>query len=81
MYPCGISLNNIIILHEISIIKNCVRDIELMKLNIKKIYCPNCKRLVRVNAQDSGDKIQFNCIICDKTLWQKQNLKWKYIKV
>ncbi|MFH0846612.1 MAG: hypothetical protein V1894_00940 [Chloroflexota bacterium] len=51
-----------------------------MKRFSKRIYCPNCQRLVRWNEQKAGNGTQFLCQRCGKLIWLKEGLAWKYAK-
>lgn len=53
----------------------------LIKLTAKKVYCAKCNKLVNVKLTKNGEKSQYNCVICNSLIWQKEGLKWKYSKV
>ena len=53
----------------------------MVKLAVKKVYCPKCQKLVRVKSQKNGEKILFSCVICGHNIWQKGGFTWKYKKV
>ncbi len=51
-----------------------------MKLAIKKIYCPNCARLVNGREQQTNGSAKILCSRCGKTIWVKEGLKWRYVR-
>jgi hypothetical protein len=52
----------------------------LAKLAVKRVRCASCGELVRLKESKAGDKTQFSCIKCNKPVWQKKGLGWKYVK-
>lgn len=52
----------------------------MVNLTAKKVQCPKCLKLVRVKLQQTGEKAQYYCGICNTLVWQKEGLKWKYNK-
>jgi ribosomal protein S27AE len=52
----------------------------LIKLAVKKVMCPKCCRLRHIKEVKSGAKLQFVCVKCGSTIWQKEGFDWKYLK-
>jgi len=50
-----------------------------MKLCVKKIYCPDCRRLVRGREETiTGNTRRVFCARCGKALWLWDGITWKY---
>lgn len=54
-----------------------------LKLPVKRIYCPHCKRLVRGQEKEKGKEeknngtIQILCSICNRLIWVWNGLNWQ----
>ena len=49
-----------------------------MKLVVKKTYCRSCKRLVRGKEQKNKDHLELVCPRCNRILWARNGLVWRY---
>jgi hypothetical protein len=52
----------------------------LVKLAVKKVMCPKCQRLRRTKEVKSAGKLQFVCVKCGNTIWQKEGFDWRYME-
>lgn len=52
----------------------------VLKLVVKKTYCPNCKRLVRGQQQKNGSQLKVFCPRCKRLLWTHDGQVWRYSK-
>ncbi|MFQ5872589.1 MAG: hypothetical protein ACE5JL_02145 [Dehalococcoidia bacterium] len=48
-----------------------------MNLRGRKVYCPNCKRLVRSHAQKDNGTTSVLCNRCNKALYLWDGLVWR----
>ena len=49
-----------------------------MKLCIKRVYCPKCKKLTSCEEQKANDVLKIVCSRCGSPIWLKEGMKWKY---
>jgi RNase P subunit RPR2 len=50
---------------------------QVIRLPIKRIFCSECRKLVRGLAQGTGDSTQVSCPKCHKRLWFRGNVAWR----
>ncbi len=48
-----------------------------MKINVKRVYCDKCKKLVRGIEKEAGGQIQISCSKCGKALRSQEGAAWK----
>jgi len=46
---------------------------------VKKIYCDNCRRLVKGHEQPTDNKVEVSCSRCGSPIWIWDRIKWKYL--
>lgn len=51
-----------------------------MKLCVKRVFCPNCQRLVSCKEETSKGVVKVLCTRCEKLVWTHDELKWKYAR-
>ena len=49
-------------------------------MNVKRVYCPDCHVLVDAHERKMGETIRLTCCRCDRLIWIKNGLDWKYVK-
>ncbi len=49
----------------------------LMRLPIKKIYCPKCQRLIKGQTQSPNSATQVVCPRCSQSLWFWKSTTWR----
>ena len=49
----------------------------LIRLPIKKTYCPKCQRLTRGQPQGSKSTLQIICPRCSQPLWYWKSTAWR----
>ncbi len=50
-----------------------------MKLCVKKLYCPNCKKLVRGEERVNNGTTRIFCRRCGMPLWMLEGVTWRYL--
>jgi hypothetical protein len=51
-----------------------------MKLCVKKIYCPDCRKLVKGREEKRNGGIHLSCPRCKRLIWIHDGLSWRYVK-
>jgi Zn finger protein HypA/HybF involved in hydrogenase expression len=51
-----------------------------MKIAPKKVYCSNCKKLVKGKEQKTDSTVRIICPKCNKPVWVREGFSWRYIK-
>ncbi len=49
-----------------------------MKLCVKKVYCPSCRKLANCREQITNNTLRVVCSRCGGTIWTKEGTVWKY---
>ena len=49
-----------------------------MKICTKRIYCSNCRRLVKGREQGDSEKLQVSCSRCGKPIYVWDGITWRY---
>ena len=49
-----------------------------MKLCSKKVYCPQCQRLVKGREQLTNADVSIVCPRCGLAIWIRDNFNWRY---
>ncbi|MCX8126180.1 MAG: hypothetical protein N3E40_03435 [Dehalococcoidia bacterium] len=52
-----------------------------MKLCVKRIYCVNCRRLVKCREEPVNGRINIVCSRCGSVIWVKNPVTWRYAAV
>ncbi|MBI2831487.1 MAG: hypothetical protein HYX79_04440 [Chloroflexi bacterium] len=50
------------------------------KVSTKKIYCPDCQKLVMPREQKTGNDVRVSCSRCQKPLWLWNGIYWKRLE-
>ena len=51
-----------------------------MKVTTRKIYCPNCLKLVMGSEKLVDDTIKVSCPICKEIIWDWNGTYWHQIR-
>ena len=51
-----------------------------MKTSPKKVFCPNCQKLVKGQEQKTESTTRIICPKCNKPIYLRDGFDWKYIK-
>jgi RNase P subunit RPR2 len=51
-----------------------------MKLCVKRIYCPACRRLVKGKEYKGNGSISVSCFRCGRPVWINNGVSWRYIQ-
>ncbi len=51
-----------------------------MKVTTKKIYCPNCLRLVTGSEKLTDGNIAVTCPICKEVIWLWNGTNWHQVR-
>jgi RNase P subunit RPR2 len=51
-----------------------------MKLVVKKIYCPNCQKLVNGQEQMVNGQVRVLCSRCERLLRFWDGVVWKHVR-
>jgi len=51
-----------------------------MKVTTKKIFCPNCLKLVMGSEKSTDDNINVTCPRCNETIWHWNGGNWHQIR-
>jgi hypothetical protein len=49
-------------------------------MNIKRAHCPDCHILVDMHEKKTGEFIRMTCCRCDRPLWVKNGINWRFVK-
>lgn len=49
-----------------------------MKLCVKRIYCPDCRKLVKCHEKPADGRINIVCASCGGVIWIKNPVTWRY---
>ncbi len=52
-----------------------------IKIDLKKVYCPRCRRLVRGQVKPVAGGTEVNCPRCGQLLWAWNGIHWKQPRV
>jgi hypothetical protein len=50
-----------------------------MKLCVKKLYCPTCRRLTTCGEKSDGGKLRIVCYRCGNQVFALENDHWRYV--